>query len=254
MALRAGTEGHHGLGAHGGRLLAQSQQQETQSQTETRKAPQEKAASQPPTSFRGVLIIAGISSHPNQYSATCLVSRVTPLYQQPSLHYLRVSVLHTHTQKKKACPGHSLCASDSSLLPTDTPSPLPLAHLVIQIRSLSAGFSGVTGEELTCTLDQEIHHLNSVKINHHSSAAEGSRRKTKGGSSLEATSSALQPVCERGTLPSSGGAQHSHLRQAPLRHHGRDLGQAPGASRSRSQASKNHLFRGNSMEIQPPDP
>lgn len=103
MALRAGTEGRHGLGAHGGRLLAQSQQQETQSQTETRKAPQEKAAPQPPTSFRGVLIIAGISSHPNQYSATCLVSRVTPLYQQPFLHYLRVSVLqtHTHTKKKK---------------------------------------------------------------------------------------------------------------------------------------------------------
>lgn len=96
VALRAGTEGCHGLGARRGRLLAQSQQQETQSQ-----APQEKAAPQPTTSFRGVLIIAGLSSHPNQYPATCLVRRVTPLYQQPSLRYLRVSVLHTHTHTHK---------------------------------------------------------------------------------------------------------------------------------------------------------
>lgn len=132
VALRAGTEGCHGLGARRGRLLAQSQQQETQSQ-----APQEKAAPQPTTSFRGVLIIAGLSSHPNQYPATCLVRRVTPLYQQPSLRYLRVSVLHTHTHTQKACPGHSPHVSDSSLLPTDTLSPLPLAHLVIQIRSSS---------------------------------------------------------------------------------------------------------------------
>lgn len=44
---------------------------------------------------------------------------------------------HTHTHTQKACPGHSPHVSDSSLLPTHTPSPLPLAHLVIQIRSSS---------------------------------------------------------------------------------------------------------------------
>ena len=54
----------------------------------------------------------------------------------------------------------------------------------------------VTGEELTCTLDEEIHHLNSVKINHHSSTAKGRKKRKKYRSLLETKCSA----CAAGQL------------------------------------------------------
>jgi len=51
---------------------------------------------------------------------------------------------------------------------------------------------GLAGEALTCALDEEIHHLDSVKINHHSSAAKG--RKSE------------KDVCWRpGSLPAQAG-------------------------------------------------
>lgn len=89
----------------------------------------------------------------------------------------------------------------------------------------------VTGEELTCTLDEEIHHLNSVKINHHSSTANGRKRKKR------ERFAGVRVLClcssEQRTLPSSGLRAAStpaaqHRCGTPATPTPRSLRQAPG--------------------------
>lgn len=90
----------------------------------------------------------------------------------------------------------------------------------------------VTGEELTCTLDEEIHHLNSVKINHHSSTAKGRKKKNEVCQRPSALPVQLD-TSEWRTLPSSGLSTATKPgRAAPLRYSGnpkmpRSLHQVP---------------------------
>lgn len=83
----------------------------------------------------------------------------------------------------------------------------------------------VTEEELTCTLDQEIHHLDSVKVNHHSSTAKGEKRKEEKVCRRRKALSCSWTASEQSTPPSSGLSTAftsfcaAPLRQTPVQPH-----------------------------------